>query len=255
MTSAAPSANGKYHRTMPVHVVLAEDDPLQAELLRRYLESEQYRVTVAVDGREVLDVVRRERPELLILDVMLPRVDGLDVCRILRAESDVPILMLTARSSEDDILLGLDLGADDYVTKPYSPRQLMARVRTLLRRVRLSEGSSEDAGTPGPVAIDPARHEVRVRGELVELTRAEFRLLAVLVENTGLVFSRAQLLDRIHGSDRFITERTIDVHVRNVRAKIEPDPSAPQHLLTVYGIGYKFVAAGSASEGVADAPD
>jgi DNA-binding response OmpR family regulator len=230
----------KYHGVMAAHVVVAEDDPLQAELLRRYLESEKYRVTVAGDGREVLEVVRREQPALLILDVMLPRVDGLDVCRILRAESDLPILMLTARSTEDDILLGLDLGADDYVTKPYSPRQLMARVRTLLRRSRVSADASGDSAVLGPIAVDSARHEVRVNGELVELTRAEFRLLDVLVENVGLVFSRAQLLDRIHGSDRFITERTIDVHVRNVRAKIEPDPSTPRHLLTVYGIGYKF---------------
>lgn len=246
--SRAHSAPGKYHGDMAAHVVLAEDDPLQAELLRRYLESEQYRVTVATDGREVLEAVRREHPELLILDVMLPRVDGLDVCRILRAESDIPILMLTARSSEDDILLGLDLGADDYVTKPYSPRQLMARVRTLIRRSRLTGTAVDPGAAPGPIVVDPSRHEVRVNGELVELTRAEFRLLDVLVDNEGLVFSRAQLLERIHGSDRFITERTIDVHVRNVRAKIETDPANPQHLLTVYGVGYKFAASGAPSD-------
>jgi DNA-binding response OmpR family regulator len=233
---------GKYHGQMVAHVVLAEDDPLQAELLRRYLESEHYRVTVAGDGREVLETVRREPPDLLILDVMLPRVDGLDVCRVLRAESDVPILMLTAKSTEDDILLGLDLGADDYVTKPYSPRQLMARVRTLLRRSRISGAADERRTVIGAIAVDSARHEVRVDGDLVELTRAEFRLLDVLVENVGLVFSRAQLLERIHGTDRFITERTIDVHVRNVRAKIESDPSDPRYLLTVYGVGYKFAS-------------
>ena len=238
---------GTYDRSMAVHVLVGEDDRLQAELLRRYLESENYRVTVVSDGREVLEAARRDHPDLLVLDLMLPRVDGLDVCRILRAESDMPILMVTARSTEDDILLGLDLGADDYVTKPYSPRQLMARVRTLLRRAR-TVGSADAPASAGPIQVDAARHEVRVNGELVELTAAEFRLLDVLTENPGIVFTRAQLLERIHGTDRFITERTIDVHVRNVRAKIEQNPASPRHLLTVYGVGYKFIEAIDASQ-------
>jgi len=232
-----------YHQSMPVHVLVGEDDPLQAELLRRYLESELYRVTVVSDGRSVLEAARREQPDLLLLDLMLPRVDGLDVCRILRAESDLPILMLTARSTEDDILLGLDLGADDYVTKPYSPRQLMARVRTLLRRSH-AKVQEDVAAIAGAIEIDPARHEIRVNGNLVEVTVAEFRLLEVLSENAGLVFTRAQLLERIHGSDRFITERTIDVHIRNLRAKIEDDSARPRYVLTVYGVGYKFADAG-----------
>ena len=238
---------GTYDRSMAVHVLVGEDDRLQAELLRRYLESENYRVTVVSDGREVLEAARRDHPDLLVLDLMLPRVDGLDVCRILRAESDMPILMVTARSTEDDILLGLDLGADDYVTKPYSPRQLMARVRTLLRRAR-TVGSADAPASAGPIQVDAARHEVRVNGELVELTAAEFRLLDVLTENPGIVFTRAQLLERIHGTDRFITERTIDVHVRNVRAKIEQNPASPRYLLTVYGVGYKFIEAIDASQ-------
>jgi len=238
---------GTYDRSMAVHVLVGEDDRLQAELLRRYLESEKYRVTVVSDGREVLEAARRDHPDLLVLDLMLPRVDGLDVCRILRAESDMPILMVTARSTEDDILLGLDLGADDYVTKPYSPRQLMARVRTLLRRAR-TVGIADAPASAGPIHVDAARHEVRVNGELVELTVAEFRLLEVLTENPGIVFTRAQLLERIHGSDRFITERTIDVHVRNVRAKIEQNPASPRHLLAVYGVGYKFIEAIDASQ-------
>lgn len=233
-------AQVKYHQRMPTHIVVAEDDPLQAELLRRYLEAERYRVTTVADGREVLEVTRREQPDLLLLDIMLPRVDGLDICRILRAETDMPILMVTARTTEDDILLGLDLGADDYITKPYSPRQLVARVRTVLRRFQVSH-DSDRVSVAGTVTIDPARHEARVRGELVAFTRAEFRLLEMLSTNAGLVFSRGQLLEHMHGSDRFITERTVDVHVRNIRAKIEADPSDPRLLLTVYGVGYKFV--------------
>lgn len=240
LTAAAGA--GPYHHLVRFHVVVAEDDPLQAQLLRRYLEAEQFSVTVVGDGREALETVRREQPHLLLLDVMLPRVDGLDICRALRAESDIPILMITARSTEDDVLLGFDLGADDYITKPYSPRQLMARVRTLLRRTRATPAHGSPIAA-GEVVIDRPRHEVRVRGRLVELTRAEFRLLDVLAENAGIVFTRAQLLERMHGTDRFITERTIDVHMRNLRAKIEADPAQPAHLLTVYGLGYKFADA------------
>jgi two-component system alkaline phosphatase synthesis response regulator PhoP len=222
-------------------ILIAEDDPLQADLIRRYLESEQHTVTIVGDGRAALTEVRREPPDLLVLDLMLPLVDGLDVCRVLRSEShELPILMVTARSTEDDVLLGLDLGADDYITKPYSPRELAARVRTLLRRL---PHAAQPAAvmTVGPLMIDSGRHEARVDGQPIEVTPAEFRVLEVMAENPGLVFSRSRLLERIHGFDRFISERTIDVHVRNLRMKIELDPSAPVYLLTVYGIGYKLV--------------
>jgi DNA-binding response OmpR family regulator len=226
---------------MCAHVVLAEDDQKQAELVRRYLEREQHTVVVVHDGRAALDEVRRQRPDLLVLDVMLPGVDGLDVCRILRRESDLPVLMLTARSTEDDLLLGLDLGADDYVTKPFSPRELMARVRTLLRRTRAAALSPPDPVLRvGGVTVDPVRHELTSDGSVIACTPGEFRLLATLAAQPDRVFTRAQLLEHMHGFDRYITSRTIDVHVMNLRKKIEPDPRRPVRLVTVYGVGYKL---------------
>ncbi|MBB6174583.1 DNA-binding response OmpR family regulator [Nocardiopsis mwathae] len=237
---------------MSAHVLVAEDDPNQAELIRRYLEHEHHTVAVVHDGRSAIDTARRLRPDLIVLDVMMPGVDGLDVCRILRAESDdVAVLMLTARSTEDDLLLGLDLGADDYVTKPYSPRELMARIRTLLRRVCRpgGDGTRDEAGDragngvlgAGPLTVDTVRHLVHLDGAEVECTPAEFQLLAALAAEPERVFTRAQLLERIHGFDRYITERTIDVHVKNLRKKLEADPRSPDLLLTVYGVGYKLV--------------
>ncbi|MGI5167659.1 response regulator transcription factor [Spirillospora sp. CA-253888] len=222
---------------MGAHVLIAEDDEGQAELVRRYLEREGHRVTVARDGRAAIDGARTGRPDLVVLDVMMPVVDGLDVCRVLRAESDVPILMLTARSTEEDLLLGLDLGADDYVTKPYSPRELMARVRTLLRR---SRRLAEAAHRVGDLVVDPVRHTVTLEGRPVETTPGEFRLLEAMAAEPGRVFSRSQLLERIHGYDGYVTVRTVDVHVMNLRRKLEADPRRPARLLTVYGIGYKL---------------
>ncbi|SEL42627.1 response regulator transcription factor [Nonomuraea pusilla] len=227
---------------MGAYVLVAEDDPKQAELLRRYLEREGYEARVVHDGRSAIDEARQGDPDLVLLDVMMPKVDGLDVCRVLRAESDLPILMLTARSTEDDLLLGLDLGADDYVTKPYSPRELMARVRTLLRRA----GRSRETGRlfrAGDLVVDPVRHTVTAAGAPVECTLAEFRIIETLAAEPERVFTRKQLLERIHGFDRFITERTVDVHVMNLRRKIEPDPRRPVRLLTVYGVGYKLTQA------------
>ncbi|KAA2263476.1 response regulator transcription factor [Solihabitans fulvus] len=226
---------------MCAHVLVAEDDPKQAELLRRYLEREGHAVVLVGDGRAAIDEARRRQPDLLVLDVMMPRVDGLDVCRVLRAESDIPIVLLTARSTEDDVLLGLDLGADDYVTKPYSPRQLVARIRTVLRRARRSGASGARSLQVGDLTVDPVRHEVTVRGEPVECTPAEFRVLAALAAEPGRAFTRGQLLEQAYGLDRFITERTVDVHVMNLRKKIEPDPRRPASLVTVYGIGYKLL--------------
>jgi DNA-binding response OmpR family regulator len=220
-------------------LLVAEDDPKQAELLRRYLEHEGHAVTGVGDGRAALDEIRRNPPDLLVLDVMMPRVDGLDVCRVLRRESELPVLMLTARSSEDDLLLGLDLGADDYLTKPYSPRELAARIRTLLRRTRVPVAASPVLRVGG-LEVDPVRHEVRVDGRQVGCTPGEFRLLEVMVAEPGRVFTRDQLLRHLHGFDSYVTARTVDVHVLNLRRKIEPAPGTPVRLLTVYGIGYKL---------------
>ncbi|NUR92772.1 MAG: response regulator transcription factor [Nonomuraea sp.] len=222
-------------------MLVAEDDPKQAELLRRYLEREGHEVLVVHDGRSAIDEARRTDPGLVLLDVMMPRVDGLDVCRVLRAESDVPILVLTARTTEDDLLLGLDLGADDYVAKPYSPRELMARVRTLLRRT--GKGADRRVFQAGDLVVDPVRHTVTAADAAVECTLAEFRIIETLAAEPERVFTRKQLLERIHGFDRFITERTVDVHVMNLRRKIEPDPRRPVRLLTVYGVGYKLTRA------------
>lgn len=225
---------------MCAYVLVAEDDPKQAELARRYLEHEGHAVVVVGDGRAALEEIRRNAPDLMVLDVMMPRVDGLDVCRILRRESDLPVLMLTARTSEDDLLLGLDLGADDYLTKPYSPRELAARVRTLLRRTRPADKTPSPILRVGNLQIDPVRHEVRADDAEIACTPGEFHLLEALAAEPGRVFTRNQLLRHLHGYDSYVTARTVDVHVMNLRRKIEPDPRRPVRLVTVYGIGYKL---------------
>jgi DNA-binding response OmpR family regulator len=225
-------------------ILVAEDDENQAELVRRYLEQDHHRVVVVHDGRHALDVARTRAPALVVLDLMLPGLNGLDVCRALRADSDVLVLVLTARSTEDDLLHGLGLGADDYMTKPFSPRELVARVRTLLRR-RL-EVRPAPLLRVGPIVVDPVRHEVTVRGTPVECTPGEFGLLEVLAAQVDRVFTREQLLERMHGIDSYLTTRTIDTHVKNLRRKIETNSRTPQHLLTVYGIGYKLTAGSGA---------
>ncbi|MET0425173.1 MAG: response regulator transcription factor [Actinoplanes sp.] len=227
---------------MCAHVLVADDDPRQAEVVRRYLTAEGHEAFVVHDGRTALAEARRRQPDLLVLDVMMPGLDGLHVCRTLRAESDVLVLMLTARTAEDDLLLGLELGADDYLTKPYSPRELMARIRTLLRRAtRTAPG--QPAATirqVGRVGLDLTRHRATVDGTLIECTRGEFAILAAMSEQPDRVFTRAQLLHHTRGIDRSSTERTIDVHVMNLRRKIELDPQRPAQLVTVYGVGYKL---------------
>lgn len=223
---------------MGARILVAEDDQKQAELIRRYLEREGHAVVIARDGRAALDEARARHPDLVVLDVMMPRVDGLDVCRILRMESHTPIVMVTARATEDDVLLGLDLGADDYITKPYSPRELVARVRAILRR-----GAGRCEPTPiqvGPLRVDPLRHEVRLDGTLIELTPAEFRLLECLAAEPGRAFTRQRLLETVFGFDHYALDRTVDVHVMNLRRKIEPDPARPAFVLTVFGVGYKL---------------
>ncbi|MFF1502355.1 response regulator transcription factor [Streptomyces sp. NPDC058316] len=229
---------------MCANVIVAEDDEKQAELVRRYLEHEGHTVTVVGDGLAVLAEVRHREPDLLVLDVMMPRADGLDVIRVLRAEQrEVPVLMLTARSTEDDLLLGLDLGADDYMTKPYSPRELMARVRTLLRRTRrvaTAEPAEDQTLRVGALTVDPVRHEVAVEGRSVECTPGEFRILAAMAAEPERVFTRQRLLEELHGFDRYVSFRTVDVHIMNLRKKIEPAPRRPARLLTVFGVGYKL---------------
>ncbi|MGW3015379.1 response regulator [Streptomyces longwoodensis] len=226
---------------MCAHVLVAEDDAMQAELIRRTLLAEGHTATVVHDGPAALDTARRLGPDLVVLDLMLPGLDGFEVCRTLRREGDVPVLMLTARTAEDDVLLGLDLGADDYMTKPYSPRELMARIRTVLRRGGRAAGRREDPVLRAAgLVVDPARHEVRCDGVPVECTPAEFQILLALVGEPERVFTRRQLLQCTSGFDRASTERAIDVHIMNLRKKTEADPRRPARLLTVFGVGYKL---------------
>ncbi|MER6675201.1 response regulator transcription factor [Streptomyces sp. NPDC000983] len=226
---------------MCAHVLVAEDDAMQAELIRRSLLAEGHTATVVHDGPAALDAARRLGPDLVVLDLMLPVIDGYGVCRVLRRDSDVPVLMLTARSAEDDVLLGLELGADDYMTKPYSPRELMARIRTVLRRGGRGPDRREDPVVRAAgLAVDPVRHEVRLDGEPVDCTPAEFQILLAMTAEPERVFSRRQLLECTRGADRASTERAVDVHIMNLRRKIEPDPRRPVRLLTVFGVGYKL---------------
>ena len=222
-------------------ILVVDDEPKIVKTARAYLENAGFRVVTAEDGQTALTVYRHERPALVILDLGLPIMDGLDVARALRRDSDVPIIMLTARVDETDKLIGLELGADDYMTKPFSPRELVARVRAVLRR---TGGEREQAQPPifaGQIKIDLERRLVTVGGEAVELTPTEFDLLAVLARHPGRVFTRVELLDRVQGYAFEGYERTVDAHVKNLRQKIEPDPKQPQYVLTVYGVGYRFV--------------
>ncbi len=221
-------------------LVLVIDDEVQiVKLARDYLEHAGFRVLSAGDGNMALAVARREKPDLVVLDLMLPGMDGLDVCRALRRESDVPIIMLTARVEEADRLIGLELGADDYISKPFSPRELVARVRSVLRR---THGATLLPGMvrAADLEIDLEGHRVSRAGAALKLSRIEFNLLSILAQHPGQIFTRAQLLDRLHGIVFDGYDRSIDAHIKNLRRKLEPDPSEPRYVLTVYGIGYKF---------------
>lgn len=231
---------------MSARILIAEDDKKQAELIRLYLEREGHATVVVHDGRAALEEARHRRPDLLVLDVMMPEVDGLDVCRALRLDSDVPIVFLTARSTEDDLLVGLDIGADDYLSKPFSPRELVARVRAVLRR---SGKVSTDAVVHriGGLVIDTASHEVTIDGRSIDTTPAEFKILAALAAVPGRAFSRQHLLERAFGFDHYVTDRTVDVHMLNLRKKIEDHPAEPRYLMTVYGVGYKIATVDDAS--------
>ncbi|GAB2587734.1 DNA-binding response regulator [Paractinoplanes abujensis] len=224
---------------MTARILVADDDPKHAQLIRLYLEREGHQVITVGDGRSALDVARARKPDLIVLDVMMPLVDGLDVCRILRAESNVAILMVTARSSENDMLLGLDIGADDYMPKPVSPRELTARVRALLRRTGNAEGASPVLRV-GELEVDAGRFEVRVRGVAVTLTAKEFGILELLAREPGRVFTRGQIIDKTFGFEHDVSNRTVDAHIVNLRRKIEENPAEPRYVQTVYGRGYRM---------------
>jgi DNA-binding response OmpR family regulator len=225
---------------MSARILVADDDPKQTGLIRLYLEREGHSVLTVHNGRAALEQFRSRKPDLVVLDVMMPLVDGLDVCRILRAESSVAILLVTARSTEEDLLLGLDLGADDYLTKPVSPRELAARVRALLRRSGIASPGHQRVLRVGAVEVDAGRFEVRVRGEPVTLTAKEFGILELLAGEPGRVFTRGEIINRTFGFDYDVSERTVDAHVVNLRRKIEVDPSEPRYVQTVYGRGYRM---------------
>jgi two-component system alkaline phosphatase synthesis response regulator PhoP len=225
-------------------ILVVEDEPRVVKLARDYLERTGFRVLIAADGISAMAAARRDKPDLIVLDLGLPGMDGLDVCRVLRRESDVPIIILTARVDEADRLIGLELGADDYISKPFSPRELVARVRTVLRRAR------GEMRLPGllrlaDLEIDLEGRRLKRAGSPVQLSRLEFDLLVMLAQHPGQTFTRAQLLDRLH-SDAYQVylgrgyDRSIDAHIKNLRRKLEPDPSKPRYVHTVYGVGYKF---------------
>jgi two-component system alkaline phosphatase synthesis response regulator PhoP len=220
-------------------ILVVEDERKIAQLARDYLENAGYQVFTADDGREALAAFRNSRPDLIVLDLGLPQVDGLDVTRAVRRDSNVPIVIVTARGEESDRLVGLELGADDYLVKPFSPKELVARVRAVLRR---AENAPEPSGLihAGEVELDLPRMRVTAAGRAVEVTPTEFQLLAALARQPGRIFTRAQLLDALHGVAFESYERAIDAHIKNLRRKLEPDPRAPCYLLTVYGVGYKF---------------
>ncbi len=223
-------------------ILVVDDEPTLRETLADGLEAEGFRVVVAADGREALSRFRAERPDLVVLDLMLPELSGVEVCRIIRAESPVPILMLTAKDSELDKVVGLELGADDYVTKPFSLRELIARIRALLRRMERGVADSEPPAAVdlGAVQVDLAGHRLLRDGQIVPLKPKAFELLAFLIRNPGQVFTRDQLLERVWGYDYAGETRTVDVHVHWLRSAIEGDPASPAYLHTVRGVGYVF---------------
>ena len=227
---------------MPKKILLVDDDPALVEGLSYSLKREGYEVAVAADGLRALECVREEQPDLVILDIMLPQLDGFEVCRILRAAgAKVPILMLTAKAEEVDKVVGLELGADDYLTKPFSLRELVARIRALLRRAQmLKEAAQEEVFHYGDLEINVSSRTVRRGDSLLELSPKEFDLLVFLAKNQGQVFSRDALLERVWGHDWVGDPRTVDVHIRWLREKIELDPANPRRILTVRGVGYKF---------------
>ncbi len=224
---------------MSGNVLIIEDEPELVQVLRDYLERAGFHVEAAYDGVSGLSTFQHRRPDLVLLDLNLPGMDGLDVARHMRRAADVPIIMVTARVEETDRLIGLELGADDYISKPFSPREVVARVRAVLRRAQPKKDEPEIIRA-GEVEIDRTRHRVWVQGREVDLTPTEFRLLAALAAEPGRAFTRLQLLEAIQGDAYEGYERTVDAHIKNLRAKIEPDPKRPRYVETVFGVGYRF---------------
>ena len=220
-------------------ILVVDDEKKIVDIVKAYLEREGYKVVVAYDGRLALHMARTQSPDLIVLDLMLPEVSGWDVCRTLRTESNVPIIMLTARDDDSDKIVGLELGADDYVVKPFNPKELMSRVRAVLRRAEGAAAKTKRIEIAGLI-IDLEKHEVRRGDELLELTSTEFELLRVLAEAPGRVYSRMQLLDKVQGSAYEGYERTVDSHIKNLRKKVETDPDRPRFIITVRGVGYKL---------------
>lgn len=220
-------------------ILVVDDEAKIVRLARDYLEHAGFRVIEASDGRSALEAFHAGRPDLIVLDLGLPWLDGLDVTRELRKSSNVPIIMLTARSDESDKLVGLELGADDYITKPFSPKELVARVRTVLRRVETPPADNEIIRI-ADLTLDIPRMRVTVGGREIELTPTEFQLLAALARQPGRIFTRSQLLEAVHGMAIESYERAIDAHIKNIRRKIEPEPPRPRYLISVYGVGYKL---------------
>ena len=220
-------------------ILVVDDEPRIVELARDYLEHAGFRVITAADGAAALASARRDRPDLVVLDLGLPGLDGLDVTRELRRDGSMPIVMVTARDDELDKLLGLELGADDYLTKPFSPRELVARIKAVLRRTDRPVDAS-DLIRVGELTLDVPRMRTEVAGTTVDLTPTEFTLLATLARQPGRIFTRSQLLDALHGVAFESYERAIDSHIKNLRRKLEPDPRQPRYVLTVYGVGYRL---------------
>jgi len=222
-------------------ILVVDDEAKIADLARDYLEHAGFTVRIAADGQAALTSVRRDRPDLVVLDLGLPGLDGLDVTRAIRRDSNLPVIMLTARDDELDKLLGLELGADDYVTKPFSPRELVARVRAVLRRVdNAADSGAAEVIRAGDLTLDLPRMRADLAGRTVDLTPTEFALLAAMARQPGRIFTRSQLLDAVHGVAFESYERAIDTHIKNLRRKLEPDPRRPVLVLTVYGVGYRF---------------
>lgn len=224
-------------------ILVVEDDRKTAALVALYLEREGFNTVTAFDGSQALELARQHKPIFVILDLMLPQVDGWEICRELRRTSDVPILILTAREEEMDRVLGLSLGADDYVVKPFSPRELVARVKAILRRARPEPAGAKSLLTSGDLALDLEKRCVTLRGALVSLTLAEYRLLETLMAAPGRVFTREELLNALYPEGEAVIDRVIDVHIGKLRQKIEADPSTPRYIFTVRGLGYRFAEA------------
>jgi DNA-binding response OmpR family regulator len=235
--------------TMPRKILVVDDELKMVRLVRTYLEGAGYQVVVAYDGQEALNVFRYDQPDLIVLDLMLPRIDGLDVAQAIRRRSEIPIIMLTARADETDRLIGLELGADDYVVKPFSPRELVARVRAVLRRAAKPSPGEVSSARPqaisaGDLTLDLGRREAYLSERRLELTTTQLDLLTVLAQHPGQVFTRMQLLDAVQGEAFEGYERTIDAHIKNLRRALGDDSRAPRYILTVRGVGYKFAEPG-----------